>query len=583
MLKVGYSDTGRARPRAGADESGSGEIQLIRTLVVAGRRQAEDLAPWLAYMGRTGTIEAEVTDDVSSLTRLAGFDVIVAHPPEGELLPAAERALCEFVQRGGGFLGLHCTNATWAGAHDYLEMVGGSGNGRLPKSEIVSQINDGGHDITRRLAGELRLHDSCYPLSEPPSDCQVLLDTTWQARRLAVAYVRQPGAGRVFYWGMGEAAATFRDPDVQELLYRGVRYAAGQVERSPVGIGMLGFGAIGGDHASSIAAVPGLTLAAIADQNPTRVAKARELLPEVPVAADLAGLLDSAEVELVIISTPPNTHAQLAEQALRAGKHVVLEKPFCLSVTDADRLVELAREVERTLTVFQNRRWDADYLALHKAVRAGQLGSIFHLEAFVGGYGHPCHFWHSHAPVSGGVIFDWGSHYLDWILQLVPGLVVQVAASRQKLVWQDVTNDDHFELRMTFAGGAEAIFMHSDIAAARKPKWYVLGTGGAAVGYWRPGRITSRGPTGLILEERIPVTDLPCELHILSPDGSGESHDQLVSLPAAPPHAFYRNLAGHLLAEEPLAVTPESARRNVAVMEAATRSAEQGHPIDLRV
>src|SRR5487761_65054 len=99
VLKVGYSDTGRARPRAGADESGSGEIQLIRTLVVAGRRQAEDLAPWLAYMGRTGTIEAEVTDDVSSLTRLAGFDVIMAHPPEGELLPAAERALCEFVQR----------------------------------------------------------------------------------------------------------------------------------------------------------------------------------------------------------------------------------------------------------------------------------------------------------------------------------------------------------------------------------------------------------------------------------------------------------------------------------------------------
>ncbi|MGA7362481.1 MAG: ThuA domain-containing protein [Candidatus Dormiibacterota bacterium] len=556
---------------------------MIRALVVAGRRQAEDLTPWLDYMGRTGSIEAEVTDDVNALTRLVGYDVIVAHPPEGSLVPAAEAGLCEFVRNGGGFLGLHCTNATWASAHDYLDLVGASPDGRLPKSEIVSQVHDGGHDITRRLSGSLTLHDSCYTQPEPPPDSQVLLDTTWQATRLPVAYVREPGAGRVFFWGMGESAATFRDPDVQEMLYRGVRYVAGQVERPHVGIGMLGFGAIGADHATAIGAVSGLKLLAIADQSPERILAARQLSGEIQVAADLAALVRAPGVELVIISTPPNTHAELAEQALRAGKHVVLEKPMCLTLGEADRLVELARSSDRTLTVYQNRRWDPDFLALQAAVQRGDLGSIFHLEAFVGGYGHPCHFWHSHAPVSGGVIFDWGSHYLDWILQLIPGEVVRVAATRQKLVWQDVTNDDHFELRMTFASGAEAVFIHSDIAAARKPKWYVLGTSGAAVGHWREGRITSRGATGLVVEERLPVTDLPCELHILRPDGAGESHDQLLSLPAAPPQAFYRNLAGHLLAQEPLAVTPGSARRNIAVMEAATRSAELGQSIELRV
>ncbi|HVB13510.1 MAG TPA: ThuA domain-containing protein [Candidatus Dormibacteraeota bacterium] len=556
---------------------------MIRALVVAGRRQAEDLAPWLEYMGRTGSIEAHVTDDVQALTRLAGYDVIVAHPPQSELVPEAEAGLCDFVRRGGGFLGLHCTNATWASACDYLEMVGGSADGRLPRSEIVSQVNDGGHDITRRLAGSLTLHDSCYTQPQPPPDCQVLLDTTWQSRRLPVAYVREPGAGRIFFWGMGEAAATFRDPEVQEMLYRGVRYAAGQVERSSVGIGMLGFGAIGADHATAIEAVAGLTLRAVADQNPARVEVAQRISTELAVATDLAGLIEVPGVELVIISTPPNTHAQLAQQALSAGMHVVLEKPFCLSLSDADRLVQLAEDTGKTLTVYQNRRWDPDFLALQAVIQRGELGSVFHLEAFVGGYGHPCHFWHSHAPVSGGVIFDWGSHYLDWILQLIPGDVVRVAATRQKLVWQDVTNDDHFELRMTFASGAEAVFIHSDIAAARKPKWYVLGTAGAAVGHWREGRITSRGPTGLVVEERLPVTDMPCELHVLHPSGSGESHDQLISLPASPPQAFYRNLAGHLLAEEPLAVTPASSRRNIAVMEAATRSAEQGQPLNLRV
>lgn len=564
-------------------EAGSRVVRVIRTLVVAGGRQAEDLAPWLEYMDRTGAITAEVTGDVSALSRPDGYDVVVAHPPEGELFPAAEAGLCNFVRRGGGFLGLHCTNATWAGASDYLELVGGSPDGRLPRSEIVSRVSDGDHDITRRLAGSLTLHDSCYTQPQAPPDCRVLLDTTWRARRLPVAYVREPGAGRVFYWGMGEAAATFREPEVQELLYRGLRYLAGEVERDYVGLGMLGYGAIGPDHLASIAAVAGLSLRAVADPNPTRVEAASQLLPELAVATSLAELVEEPGVEVVIISTPPNTHAALAEQALRAGKHVVLEKPFCLNLDDADRLVDLAGETGKTLTVYQNRRWDPDFLALKAAIERGDLGSIFHLEAFVGGYDHPCHYWHSHSPVSGGVIFDWGAHYLDWILQLIPAQVVQVSARNQKLVWQDVTNDDHFELRMTFSNGAEATFIHSDIAAARKPKWYVLGTQGAAVGHWREGRLTSRGPSGQLVEERLPVTDLPCELHILTPSGSGESHDQLLSLPAPPPQAFYRNLAGHLLAGEPLAVTPESARRNVALMEAALRAAELGQPLNIRV
>ncbi|MGH7639411.1 MAG: ThuA domain-containing protein [Candidatus Dormibacteria bacterium] len=556
---------------------------MIRTLVVAGPRQAQDLAPWLAYLERSGSVSADVTEDVNRLSRLDGYDVVVAHPPQGALRPEAEAGLCDFVRGGGGFLGLHCTNATWRGARDYLELVGGGNEGRLPRSEIVAEVHAQTHDITRRLAGALTLTDSCYALAEPQPDCLVLLDTTWQARRLPVAYVRQPGAGRVFFWGMGEAPTTFRHPEVQELLYRAVRFGAGRVEAKAVGVGMLGFGAIGAGHAEALAEVSGLELRAVADTSPARLDTARTVAPEISTSADLEGLLETQGVELVVISSPPNSHARLAAQALESGKHVVLEKPFCLSLAEADHLIALAQRSRRTLTVYQNRRWDADFLALQAAVQTGELGALFHLEAFVGGFGHPCHFWHSHQPVSGGVIFDWGAHYLDWILELVPSEVVRVAASRQKRVWHDVTNDDHFEVRMTFAEGEEAVFLHSDIAAARKPKWYVLGTKGAAVGYWRQGTLTRRGPTGMVEEERLPVTDFPCELHILRPDGAGESHDELRSLPTPPRHAFYRNLAGHLLAEEPLAVTPESARRNIAVMEAAVRAADGGAPVDLRV
>ncbi|MGH7698409.1 MAG: Gfo/Idh/MocA family protein, partial [Candidatus Dormibacteria bacterium] len=352
------------------------------------------------------------------------------------------------------------------------------------------------------------------------------------------------------------------------------------VERDQLGVGMVGFGAIGAEHAAAIEQVAGLELRAVCDRDRERLEAALQGAPQAR-ATGLEEMLASEEVDLVVVSTPPNTHAQIAEQALEAGKHLVLEKPFCLTVAEADRLLGLAEARRVTLTVYQNRRWDPDFLALKDLVDQGRLGQVFHLEAFVGGYGHPCHFWHSHQPVSGGVIFDWGSHYVDWILQLIPGEVTRVAASRHKLVWRDVTNDDHFEIRMTFAGGAEAVFTHSDIAAARKPKWYVLGTQGAAVGHWRRGTILTRGRSGLVEEERLPVTELPCELHVLTPDGSGECHDQILSLPAPPPQAFYRNLAGHLLADEPLAVSAASARRSVAVMEAATQAAELGRPVSL--
>ena len=81
----------------------------------------------------------------------------------------------------------------------------------------------------------------------------------------------------------------------------------------------------------------------------------------------------------------------------------------------------------------------------------------------------------------------------------------------------------------------------------------------------------------------LPVADLPCELHVMRPGGAGRSHDERIALPPSPPHAFYRNLAGHLLAREPLAVSPDSARRNIAVMEAATAAAATGQPVPVRI
>jgi predicted dehydrogenase len=259
---------------------------------------------------------------------------------------------------------------------------------------------------------------------------------------------------------------------------------------------------------------------------------------------------------------------------LRAGKHVVVEKPFCLSGAEADEMIELARERERLLTVYQCRRWDPDYLAIRRLVQEDAIGPIFHLETFIGGYAHPCDYWHSHEPISGGVFYDWGSHYLDWILQLIPDRVVSVRGIAHKRVWHDVTNADQASVHLHFAQGQEAEFLHSDIAAALKPKWYILGERGAIVGHWRQEIVKTRRWSGDLIEEHLAPSEALPNLSVFTRTPDGALHEQLITLPVAPAYPFHTNLANHLHSGEALAVPPEEARRNIAVMEAAKRSAQ---------
>jgi len=127
-----------------------------------------------------------------------------------------------------------------------------------------------------------------------------------------------------------------------------------------------------------------------------------------------------------------------------------------------------------------------------------------------------------------------------------------------------------------FANGQQAEFMHSDIAAAMKPKWYVLGTRGAIVGQWRQETVKTRRWSGDLIEERLRPSEALPELYIYTREMGGAIHEQHLMLPEAPLYAFHRNLANHLHCGEPLAVTPEESRRNIAVMEAAKLSAGRG-------
>jgi predicted dehydrogenase len=552
------------------------ESVVLRVLVHGGETPA--MAPLLAALAANGGLDVTSRATAEPL-RPAGAHVVLAagdRPPDDEEL----RTLADHVQAGGGLVVLGAAAAAWGRRAESSILAGWRTDEIGPPTELRLRPEARG-PLAVRLDPEILLRDRLVLGGPPPEGTEVLATVPWRYGELAAAFRRRLGAGRLVHLTLGLAPEALADVSFQRLVHRAVRAAAGLDSGPPVGVGLYGYGAIGREHASSAEAVEGLELRGICDRSRHRLADAasRFSVATHPEARDL--LADPA-IDLVVVGVPPALHAEAALECLRAGKHVVSEKPFTLRAAEADRVIAAAADAGRTVTVYQSRRWDPDFVALRRAVQSGAVGDPFYLEAFIGGYGHPCSYWHSHEPVSGGTIFDWGSHYFDWMLQLMPGRVVSVAAMAHKRVWYDVTNADQVRVDLTLEGGRQATFLQSDVAAALKPKWYLVGTEGAAVGDWRLEAVRARAWTGDLVEERLQPSESPARVSLHRPDGQGGVHVTELALSPRAAQGFYRNLADHLLLGEPLAVPATDARRSVAVMEAATRSvAGGGRPVEL--
>lgn len=321
-------------------------------------------------------------------------------------------------------------------------------------------------------------------------------------------------------------------------------------------VGLLAYGAIGDEHNKAVLATCGMVLTAVCDTNPQRLEAALEIAPDAKTFSDATLMLDSESIDLVVISTPPNSHYFWAKEALARGINVVLEKPMALTTNECDELITLATSSNLLLVVYQNRRYDADFVTIKSLIDAGEIGDVFHYESFVGGYSKPCSYWHSDATVSGGAIFDWGSHFIDQILAIIPSPLQHVTGLNQKRVWHHATNADHAQVTLTFLDGVMAVFINSDLAAARKPKFFILGTKGAIVGDWDPAAGAA-------------VADLPAIVSIHREDGSCE----VIAHLSVKPFSFHASMVSFLNERIEMSITSEQSRDVVAIMQAAEESA----------
>ncbi|WP_291277725.1 Gfo/Idh/MocA family oxidoreductase [Galactobacter sp.] len=186
---------------------------------------------------------------------------------------------------------------------------------------------------------------------------------------------------------------------------------------------VLGYGTSGRIfHTPFIHADPDFTLSLVVTGNADRASQVRETYPATEVVATTAEVFDRAgELDLVVIGTPPATHADLARQALEAGLDVIVDKPFTVTSEEGRELVALAQRLGRRLTVFQNRRWDGDFLSLRHALESGELRDVSRFESRFEVYTpQPRVSWKSETTTEagGGVLYDLGAHLIDQAITL---------------------------------------------------------------------------------------------------------------------------------------------------------------------
>lgn len=347
---------------------------------------------------------------------------------------------------------------------------------------------------------------------------------------------------------------------------------------APLRVGLVGLGLAGSAfHAPLIATTPGMRLAAVATTSPERRAQLHREHPGARAADTPEQLLDGS-VDLVVVASPNRTHVPLARAALEAGLPVVVDKPLAGTAAEAAALVDLAEESGLLLTVFQNRRWDNDFLTTRRLIASGALGRVHRFESRFERWRPQIKAgWRELADPAevGGTMYDLGSHLVDQALTLF-GPAARVHAEIDTVRAEAAVDDDSF-IAVTHTSGVRSHLWMSAVTAQLGPRLRVLGD---RAGYVKWGLDPQEDA---LRAGRRPGDGTPWGVEPESAHGLLGTTEDTRPVPTEPGDypAFYHGVAAALRDGAPAPVDPRDAVAALTVLEAARRSAATGTTVHL--
>ncbi len=330
---------------------------------------------------------------------------------------------------------------------------------------------------------------------------------------------------------------------------------------SEIKVGVVGYGGafnMGRAHLNQMKAA-GMTPIAVTEVDPARLAAATVDFPGVETYKTVGEMLKKSKVDLVVLITPHNTHAPLALQCLKAGRHVVSEKPLAITTAEVNAMIAAAKKAGVMLSTYHNRHWDGSIMEAVRVIKKEKLiGNIVRIECHMGGYAKPGDWWRTSRRISGGILYDWGVHLLEYSLQLIDSPITEVSGFSHHghwaphTVWKDDSNEDEGFAVVRFKSGQWLTLCISSIdSKAKEGMLEITGTKGTYLMDYNESKTFIHGE-----DKRITTTSFR------NPPGQE--------------HSYYENVRDHLVKGKPLVITAEWSRRPIHILDLAVRSAKLG-------
>jgi len=349
----------------------------------------------------------------------------------------------------------------------------------------------------------------------------------------------------------------------------------------PIRVGLIGFGIAGQVfHAPVIKAVPALELYKVTARKTEQIDMLKNKYPDALVVSNAQDIFSDDSIELVVIATSNDMHYTLTKEALEAGKHVVVEKPFTNTTAQADELIALAKEKGKLPTVHHKARWHSDYLTIKKVIEQEKVGQLVAFEARYDrfrNYLRP-NAWREENLPGSGILYDLGAHLIDQSLQLF-GFPEAVNADL-RIQREGARAVDDFEVILHYPS-LKVSLKGTMLAKEPTPRYNLFGWKGTFTKYGNdPQEAMLRAGylPHLIEDWGLEDPSIYGKLNIIQ---DGEDYITLIESERGNFPGYYANVAAAIRGQEPLAVQAVEARNVIRIIELAEQSWAERRTIDV--